>query len=120
MVKIKKTWGWEHCFANTDKYCGKLIYVRADKYSSEGRYHYHINKDETFHVIGGELRLEYYKNNKHNKLILHRGDSFRILPGVKHRFSAVSEGCAFIEASTTYRDSDSYRCELIDGQWEVI
>jgi len=54
----------------------------------------------------------YVKKGKWSSfLILNKGDSFRVKPGVKHRFTSTSFlGCKFIEASTTHRDEDSYRC----------
>ena len=116
---VNKDWGYEVWFANTDEYCGKLLYVKQDYWSSNGKFHYHDVKDETFYVISGILELEWYdeENDCHN-ILLKKGDSFRILPGIKHRFRAITEeGCEFIEASTTHRDEDSYRCEFIDGTW---
>ncbi len=119
MDKVIKTWGWEHWFANTDDYCGKLIYVECGKYSSEGLYHFHKIKDETFHVLDGDLRLEYYVEGIRTKILLQHGDSFRVHPGTKHRFTAGPSGCTFVEVSTTHSDSDSYRCEFVDGRWQV-
>jgi len=119
MEKVEKTWGWEHWFANTEKYCGKLLFVEYNKWSSEGRYHYHKLKDETFFVIEGTLQAEYYEDNVHHTITLSVNNSFRVPVGMKHKFTSLSpEGCKFIEASTTHFDSDSYRCELDDkGNW---
>jgi mannose-6-phosphate isomerase-like protein (cupin superfamily) len=118
MTKHEKTWGWEHWFANNDKYCGKLLFVRQNEWSSKGRYHYHKIKDETFFVVEGGLRLDYYKDNEHHSITLGRYDSFRVPPEMKHRFTAATvEGCYFIEASTTHMEEDSYRCELVNGEW---
>jgi len=122
MKKILKSWGWEHWFANNEKYCGKVLYINYGKWSSEGRYHYHKIKDETFFIVEGMLRVDYYDigiNITKHSIILNEGDSFRVPTGMKHRFTAASkDGCNFIEASTTHFDSDSYRCELDDkGNW---
>jgi mannose-6-phosphate isomerase-like protein (cupin superfamily) len=118
MEKLEKPWGNECWFANSPLYCGKLIFVRSGIWSSEGLYHYHKLKDETFLVIEGDLILEYYEDNIHRSLILGKYNSFHIKPGVKHRFSGHGNlGCRFIEASTEHFESDSYRCELIDGEW---
>jgi mannose-6-phosphate isomerase len=119
MFKHEKTWGWEHWFANNSEYCGKLLYVREGEWSSKGKYHYHKIKDETFFVIEGGLRLDYYDGDVYHSLELPRYASFRVPPLMKHRFTALTpEGCHFIEASTTHREEDSYRCELDkDGNW---
>lgn len=117
----KKTWGWERWFANNELYCGKLIMVQDGEWSSKGRYHYHKIKDETFFVIEGILRLDYYdENNEHQILRLPKYGSFRVPPGMKHRFTSISLGCCkFIEASTTHMEEDSYRCEWDEkkGEW---
>lgn len=120
MLKLNKSWGYEHWFANSPLYCGKLICIRHHEWSSKGLYHFHKLKDETFFVIDGSLDLEYYEDNIHRTLTLNVNDSFRIKPNVKHRFSGGSyDDCKFIEASTEHFEEDSYRCELIDGEWEV-
>jgi len=116
----EKTWGGELWFANNGKYCGKLLWIEQGKWSSEGKYHYHKIKDETFFCIEGDLILQYVEDDIHRHIILRPNESFRILPGIKHRFSTKSFlGCKFIEASTTHSELDSYRCEwnFIDKKW---
>jgi len=115
MIVVDKSWGWEKWFADNSLYFGKCLYVKKGKWSSFGNFHYHKIKDETFFVISGKLHLEYVieteKEMEILTLILNKGDSFRVKPGVKHRFTSTSFlGCKFIEASTTHRDEDSYRC----------
>ncbi len=105
---IQKSWGQEMWFANNEKYCGKEIICVEDKWSSEGKYHYHPIKDETFWVIDGELLLDI----EGREIVLDPlSDSQRIYPGVKHRFRSVGGYCRFIEVSTTHRDEDSIRVE---------
>jgi len=118
---VQKTWGWELWFANTARYCGKHLFVEKDKWSSNGKFHYHKLKDETFYIIDGSLRLEY--ESRHGaivSIILNKGNSFRLMKDTRHRFTAVTDtGCQFIEASTTHRDTDSYRCSYDEetGEW---
>jgi N-acetylneuraminate synthase len=106
--KVEKKWGYEIWFANNDGYCGKEIVCENKIWSSEGDYHYHPKKDETFWVIHGELLLD-VEGTRH---LLHKGCGFRIKPGTKHRFRSVYSVCRFIEASTTHFDDDSIRCKL--------
>jgi len=119
MEKVDKTWGWEHWFANSELYCGKLLYVKPGLWwSSNGAYHYHKIKDETFLVIESKLTLEYYDGIIHRSITLEPYDSFHIKPGIKHRFTCkTDDGCKFIEASTQHFEEDSYRCELKNGIW---
>lgn len=110
---VEKTWGSELWFANNEKYCGKLLTVRPDEWSSKGKFHYHKIKDETFFVIEGRLWLDIAddETGEYQRIHLYQNDSYRVMPGVKHRFSASSEfPCKFIEASTHHEEEDSYRC----------
>ena len=110
--QLEKSWGWERWFANDEKYCGKLLFVRKGEWSSKGKYHYHKIKDETFLVIESGLQLDYVEDGVFKTISLGRFDSFHVPPGMKHRFTATTdEGCYFVEASTTHRDDDSYRCK---------
>jgi len=98
---------------NNELYCGKALTVNSENWSSKGNFHYHKIKDETFYVITGSLHLDVEIDGTIRSLILDVGSSFRVKPGVKHRFKAAGENvneCKFIEVSTTHRDDDSYRC----------
>ena len=110
---VEKTWGSEVWFANNEMYCGKLLTIEYDKWSSKGKYHYHEVKDETFFVVEGILWLDIAddETGEYQRYTLYENDSYRVMPGVKHRFSsAKGTPCKFIEASTTHREDDSYRC----------
>lgn len=123
---VKKSWGWEYWFSNVNEtqtnYCGKLLYVEHGKWSSNFKYHYHLAKDETFMVLEGELQLDYITDDGRNKTVyLHPLQTFRVTPGMKHRFtSSIRTGCKFVEVSTFHSDSDSYRCEYdtTTGEWK--
>jgi len=108
----KKTWGKEIWFENNELYCGKLLCIYSEGWSSGGNFHYHKIKDETFYIICGSLRLDVEIDGTIRSLILETGSSFRVKSGVKHRFKSASpsNACEFIEVSTTHRDDDSYRC----------
>jgi hypothetical protein len=112
MAKIvRKKWGGEYWFVNNELYCGKLLWIRKGKMSSEGMFHFHKIKDETFLVIHGTLVLEHKElhfpyNVRQEELKLY--DYFRIKPWVKHRFYTKSKHCIFVEVSTTHSDEDSY------------
>ena len=45
-----KPWGWENIWAHTDKYVGKIIYIKAGHRLSR---QYHKVKDETIDYIEG-------------------------------------------------------------------
>lgn len=117
--RVRKKWGYERWIINTPEYCGKELFIKMGNWSSEGKYHYHKLKDETFYVIKGNLILDYAdENDKFYRIKLKTGSAFRIRPNMKHRFSTKSFwGCTFMEFSTEHRDDDSYRCEYINGEW---
>lgn len=54
---VSKSWGYEDWIANSEKYCGKVLFLKKDKHLS---LHYHNIKDETFYVQSGEVCLTYY------------------------------------------------------------
>lgn len=105
---VEKLWGHEKTLVNNEKYCGKIIHVYKDKM---GSFHYHINKDETFYILSGKIKLKWaYDDNftNSNESILRVGDSFRIYPTMRHQIIGLEES-DIIEISTFDEDSDSIR-----------
>jgi mannose-6-phosphate isomerase-like protein (cupin superfamily) len=96
-----KAWGKEIWLANTDSYCGKIMELRRGWRCS---YHYHKIKDETFFIRKGRLLMEI----EGHSYVMHEGDSVRIRPGQKHRFTGLDDG-EIIEISTHHDEGDSYR-----------
>jgi len=106
---VDKSWGGELWFMNNDLYCGKELHVYKDRTSSGGKFHYHKIKDETFYILIGVLSLDYFMaDSKVLNALLSKGDSFRIHPYIRHRFTALHRDCRFIEVSTHHEDGDSY------------
>ncbi len=95
--RVEKPWGYELWWAQTERYVGKLLHVRAGHRLS---LQYHERKDETIHLQSGELTLVLDEDG--SGLQEHRlapGESYRIRPGTKHRMIAVTD-CDILEAST--------------------
>jgi len=96
-VRVEKPWGFELRFAITDRYLGKVIHVnRGEALSLQ----YHNQKDETFLVHSGVMDLEL--EDESGVMVTHRmveGDVVRIIPGRKHRMTAV-EDMEFFEVSS--------------------
>lgn len=107
---VIKDWGYERWIENNEKYCMKLLHCEDGKWSSGGKFHYHVIKDETFFIISGELKLEVEIDGVIRTFALFEGDSFRVKPKMKHRFMSIGDDCDFIEASTQHSDRDSFRC----------
>jgi mannose-6-phosphate isomerase len=95
--RIAKPWGHELIWARTDRYVGKILHVRAGHSLS---LQYHERKDETLHLLRGELRLWAGPSPEHLEEVPFReGDSHRIEPGTVHRLEAVTDADV-LEAST--------------------
>jgi len=101
MKTVKKIWGEELWVINTKKYCGKILKLKKGFFSS---IHKHLEKDETFYMLEGAVKLELEKKDR--KLVV--GDVQRILPGQFHRFIGL-EDSIIIEFSTFHRDEDTVR-----------
>ena len=104
-IYVEKVWGREIWMANTDLYCGKLLYLKKGKRCS---IHYHKNKDETFYIHSGRVLMELWKNDKHENKIMEEGEVLRLRPNTKHRFGGL-EDSLIIEISTHHEEEDSYR-----------
>jgi len=95
---VPKPWGHETIWAHTDRYVGKILHVKAGHALSV---QYHERKDETVHLLTGELRywvqLPGEAELRDQRLVA--GESFRITPGTVHYMEAVSD-CDILEAST--------------------
>jgi len=132
----EKSWGFEYWFENNKQYCGKIIQVRKDEWSSYGAFHYHKIKDETFLVISGTLLLDVLDLSnvsramiglenglklkeenieaEVNRYYLKPFNYMRLRPGTLHRFSSLEREAIFTETSTTHMEEDSYRIKFPD------
>ena len=99
--RVDKPWGHEIIWAHTDRYVGKILHVRAGHALSV---QYHERKDETLHLLRGELRL--WVGPSREALVevpFGVGDSLRIEPGTVHCMEAVTDADV-LEASTPELD----------------
>jgi mannose-6-phosphate isomerase len=99
--RVDKPWGHEEIWAHTDRYVGKMLVVRAGHRLS---LQHHVKKEETLRVLRGEVDLEMDDEAG----ILQRvrkgpGDSWHIIPGRRHRFTAVTD-VELVEVSTPELD----------------
>jgi len=95
-TKVDKPWGYELRFVRTDRYAGKLLFIKAGAQLS---LQYHDVKDEAFFVQSGTLDLVLGRGAEQKTLRLTAGESRHIPPGTVHRFRAVTDTLLF-EVST--------------------
>jgi mannose-6-phosphate isomerase-like protein (cupin superfamily) len=102
MEKIEKPWGHEIIWAKTDKYVGKILYIKEGHRLSK---QYHRSKEETIMVIEGSILLEIGDEESMIRISLKEGMSEHITPGLIHRFSAVfGSDAKIVEVSTPELD----------------
>jgi len=95
--RVDKPWGHELIWAHTDRYVGKILHVKAGHALS---LQYHERKDETIHLLSGEMRFWAGPSADRLELVpLKRGESYRITVGTVHRMEAVTD-VDILEAST--------------------
>jgi mannose-6-phosphate isomerase len=96
--RVEKPWGHEVIWALTDKYCGKLLFVRAGEALS---LQFHSVKDESWLVHEGRVELELARAGEAvtAREIVGPGAAFRLEPGTVHRLMAIEDTTVF-EVST--------------------
>jgi mannose-6-phosphate isomerase len=94
--KIEKPWGYEIWFAVTDKYIGKILFIRKGHRLS---LQYHERKDETLYCLRGKASLIVERAGTRDTLPLEPDRSYRIEPMTVHRMEA-AEDTTLIEVST--------------------
>ena len=100
--RIEKPWGHELIWAHTDRYVGKILHVQAGHFVS---YQYHDHKDETMHVLSGEviLRLWADRDAPPSERVMRPGESVHVTPFTIHSIEAVVDSDV-LEASTPELD----------------
>lgn len=109
--RVPKPWGHEIWWAHSDRYVGKILFVKAGHKLS---LQYHEKKDETVYLHSGSILLTVEEGGALVEKKLVPGDAYRIRPGVKHRMSAL-EDSEILEASTPELD-DVVRLEDAYGR----
>jgi len=99
---VKKPWGHEEIWAETDVYVGKMLHISA---GSRLSLQYHNKKTETIRVIQGHLLLTLQPHGSDTETrVLQPGETFHVSPGTVHRFGAGEESVVLVEVSTTELD----------------
>ncbi|MES2525002.1 MAG: cupin domain-containing protein [Gemmatimonadota bacterium] len=99
---VPKPWGHETIWAQTDRYVGKILHIKAGQALSV---QYHERKDETVYLLIGEMKywVQLPGDTELRDQRLTAGQSFRITPGTIHYMEAVTD-CDVLEASTPELD----------------
>lgn len=99
--RVDKPWGYELIWARTDRYAGKILHVNAGHVLS---CQYHNTKDETMHVLRGELILRtQVPGGVMTERPFRAGESVHIPATLIHQIEAL-EDSDVLEASTAELD----------------
>lgn len=100
MRRVDKPWGHEVVWAETARYVGKILHIRAGHALSR---QYHQVKDETLLIQAGEMDLELGPAGAVETRRMKPGDVFHVQPGTIHRMIGVTD-VEVIEVSTPELD----------------
>jgi len=100
MKKIDKPWGYEILYAQSESYVGKILHINKGECIS---LQFHTVKDETIYLSWGSMELQVEQDGRLMTIAMKPGDTYRIMPKVRHRFIAVEE-CEILEVSTPQVD----------------
>jgi mannose-6-phosphate isomerase-like protein (cupin superfamily) len=98
--KVEKPWGYELIWAHTERYVGKVLHINRGESLS---YQYHVVKDETIRLLSGLLEMDVETDGQRSTIRLSPGECLHIVPGMKHRMTAV-QTCDVLEVSTPELD----------------
>ena len=94
--RVDKPWGYELRFARTERYAGKVLFIKA---GSQLSLQFHEKKDESFLVQSGRLELVLGKGKDQVVETLGPDEGWHVTPETVHRFRAVTD-CLLFEVST--------------------
>jgi mannose-6-phosphate isomerase len=111
MRRVDKPWGHELVWAETARYVGKILHIRAGHCLSR---QYHRVKEETLLVQAGEMNLEIGAADAVEVRRMKAGEVFHVVPGTIHRMIGVTD-VDVLEVSTPELD-DVVRIEDVYGR----
>lgn len=88
MRRVDKPWGHEIIWAETARYVGKILHIKAGQRLSR---QYHEIKEETLMVQSGEMDLEVGAPPNVEVRRMKAGDVFHVLPGTIHRMIGATD-----------------------------
>jgi mannose-6-phosphate isomerase-like protein (cupin superfamily) len=101
--RVEKPWGYEIVYAHTERYSGKVLFVRA---GHELSLQFHNRKDETIYVQSGRIEFQIGDPGASappDHELVGPGRSFHLVPGTVHRMRAI-EDTFLLEVSTPELD----------------
>jgi quercetin dioxygenase-like cupin family protein len=94
--RVEKPWGYELVWARTDRYVGKILHIEPGHALS---LQYHNRKDDTIHVLRGEIIFRVQERGEMVERRLKEGESYHVVPPTVHQMEAVT-AADLLEVST--------------------
>ena len=101
MTRVEKPWGYELIFAHTQRYAGKILFVRKGARLS---HQYHRMKEEHFYIQSGTIEVTLGDGETERVLTMHPGDKLHIPPGTRHRVRGIEDTLIFEVSSPELDD----------------
>ncbi len=99
--EVSKPWGSELWYAQTDRYAGKILRIKAGQRLSV---QYHVAKDETSYLLSGRAKISQGASQEQlQEREIGPGDAWRNEPNVVHTIEAI-EDSVVLEVSTPELD----------------
>ena len=83
--RVDKPWGYELRFVQTERFAGKVLFIKA---GSQLSLQYHEHKDETIHVLKGEIVFRTRVDGIIDERRMVEGDGCHIVPRTIHQMEA--------------------------------
>ena len=80
--RVEKPWGYEICWAKTERYVGKILHINAGHALS---LQYHNIKDETIYLYSGSCCTRSKSDGVLTKREMKPGDTLHVSPKTVHR-----------------------------------
>ena len=100
--RVDKPWGWELIWAETDRYVGKVLFVKAGESLS---LQFHREKEESWYMQSGRAKVELGDAGDPvlKEEVVAAPAFFHFVPGTVHRISAIEDTLVY-EVSTPHLD----------------
>ena len=106
-MKQGKVWGETEEIFNSGTVSIHYLKIKKGGFSSE---HCHKSKSNKFFVLSGNLKLSIWtKNGEIDDTVIWPGESTEILPGVYHKFTALTDVECLEIYEVKFRDEDIER-----------
>lgn len=114
--KVDKGWGFEIVFANTDRYCGKLlIFTKAGNKTSLV---FHKDKYKSWFVNAGKVKVTFIDitSGELKQAVLSEGQTADFGPLSPHQVESLADDTVIFEVGTSDYVEDRFRLSPGDTQ----